>query len=365
MTVTPLPPLRSALMLVRVVPRSPCRSRPSDHDSATVTPSSLMLLDFDSSTPVVLRSSCVRTSDPVRPCCRDAGIALVRAGRLDAEVAQGGVRGVEPAAAGDDDVGPALRVHRERLPVRVGRGDGHTLDGDATAARVEERRVGRSVAAAELQGLDTADVERRARGQHDGRVELGGVSIDREERVRHNRLRTPRVTDAGAGSTPGQAATGDRVDRGRANDDQLLRPSAPVPRGAGLRGGRGGLRGALGRQAAAAAAPRPACGRPRRLPPSCSAFCLAAWRAASAPCWASWRCCWAFSEALWRPPRRRRAGPRQCPVACGAAAAVVGPAGATATVAAAGTWPGRCLGCRNHTAAAGKTEIRSRKPPLA
>ena len=64
-TVTPLPPLRSALMSVSVVPTSPCRSKPSDHDSVAVTPSSLMFLDFDSSTPVVLRSSCVRTSAPV------------------------------------------------------------------------------------------------------------------------------------------------------------------------------------------------------------------------------------------------------------------------------------------------------------
>ena len=62
---TPLPPLRSALMPVIVVPRSPARSRPSDHDSVTVTSSRCTLLDFSSSPPVVLRSSWVRTSDPV------------------------------------------------------------------------------------------------------------------------------------------------------------------------------------------------------------------------------------------------------------------------------------------------------------
>ena len=70
-TVTPLPPLRSALMSVIVVPMSPCRSRPSDHDSVAVTPSSLMFFDFDSSAPVVLRSSCVRTSAPVESVLKE------------------------------------------------------------------------------------------------------------------------------------------------------------------------------------------------------------------------------------------------------------------------------------------------------
>ena len=52
-------------MLDIVVPLSPCSSRPSDHDSDAVTVSSLTLADWDSSAPVVLRSSWVRTSAPV------------------------------------------------------------------------------------------------------------------------------------------------------------------------------------------------------------------------------------------------------------------------------------------------------------
>jgi hypothetical protein len=63
-TITPLAPLRSALMPASVVPLSPRSTRPSVVDSRTETASSLMLVDRSSIRPMLLRCNVVRTIEP-------------------------------------------------------------------------------------------------------------------------------------------------------------------------------------------------------------------------------------------------------------------------------------------------------------
>ena len=229
--------------------RAACRPAAAGRPTTTrlaVTPSSRMFCDADSSAPVVLRSSCVRTSAPVLSVLKEMpGSPLsVPVGWTPRSLSVASVASNRPRD-GDDDVGPALRAHRERLAVLVRRGDGDALDEDPAAAGVEERRLGRGVAAAQLQRLDAADVERRLRGEHDGGVELRGVAVDVEERVRDDPAQRLQRHRARAGGAVGEAAVGDGVDGRLPDDDQLLRPAAPVPRLAGLRRRRGGLRGCL------------------------------------------------------------------------------------------------------------------------
>ena len=136
------------------------------------------------------------------------------------------------------------------LAVLVRRRHGDAVDEDPAAAGVEERRLGRGVAAAELQRLDAADVERRLRGQDHRGVQVRGVAVDGQERVGHDPAQRLQRHRSRPGRALGEAPVGDRVDGRGPHDDQLLRPAAPVPGLAGLRrrggGLRRGLRGPLG-----------------------------------------------------------------------------------------------------------------------